>query len=222
MVSPALERLRRRRAQRGNVVMVVVLITMLLSAVSLFAVRQITMTDQAVGYARQAGQTAALAELGTTAGVAYLATLDRDKVQEAARNATYRCLANGVPPAGRAVTCYPFRAQDIDTGTALVGGETLLEPATSSESGSFGAAADMQGLVDLELTDIQPAFSYVQGRNIAGISGGGSGEGNKDQPLDATVTTRARVRPTPTSGAVCDATVANMTAKKILRAHTIF
>jgi hypothetical protein len=111
---------------------------------------------------------------------------------------------------GQATTCYPFRGSDIETVTVAAGGETLLEPAAGAETGSLGVASDMRGLIDVELTDIQQAPIYLAGRDLA------------DKPLDATVTTRARIIPNQASGAPCGAAVSSMTAKKVMRAHAIF
>jgi hypothetical protein len=211
LVNPAIRRLLRRRAQRGNAVMVVVLVTMLLSAIGVYSVRNISQVDQAVGYARQADQTTALAELGATAAMAYVATLNKDTVQVASRDPNLKCVTNMVVPPGTAATCYPFRGLEIEGATAIYGGETLLEPLAGAETGSFGATADVQGLIDVELTDIQESFGYKSGQKL------------EDKPLDATVTTRARVVPNQGAGNdPCGPAVSSMTAKKLLRAHAIF
>ena len=210
MVSPALQTWRRRKAQRGNAILVVVMVTMLLSAVGVYAVRSISQVDKAVGYARQAGQTAALAELGTTSAMAYVAGMNRETLQTTATNPNLQCVANASPPLTQASTCYPFRGSDMETLTVASGGETLLEPTAGAEAGSLGAVADMQGLVDVELTDIQQAPIYLKGRDL------------NDKPLDATVTTRARIIPNQAGGDPCGAAVSSMTVKKVMRAHAIF
>jgi len=211
MVSPGLRRQLRRKSQRGNAVLVVVLVTMLVSALGVYSVRNISRIDQAVGYGRQAEQTAALAELGTTAALSYIARIDREKVKVDAQNPNLRCLANGTPPAGQAVTCYPFDGAAIESVTVAVGGRTLLEPTvTGTETGSFGPVANMRGLVDVELTDIQDAMIYTPGDPL------------DKKRLDATVTTRARVLPNLASGAPCDPSASAMTVKKVMRAHAIF
>ena len=81
------------------------------------------------------------------------------------------------------------------------------------EHGAFdmtGLGEYMRGLVDVELTDISEAQIYLAGRDLS------------DKPLDATVTTRARIIPNQASGAPCGAAVSSMTAKKLMRAHAIF
>ncbi|HVY27712.1 MAG TPA: hypothetical protein VHB79_14255 [Polyangiaceae bacterium] len=203
-------RLLRRRAQRGNAVLVVVLVTMLLAAMGVYSVRNISLVDQAVGYGRQAEQTAALAELGTTSAMAYIAGLNRDQLQRTSLDPNLRCVTNGVVPLGRASTCYPFTGDSMATVSTNKGGPPLLEKASATESGSFGVSADVQGVVDIELTDVQEAPFYLKGRALS------------EKPLDATVTTRARVMPNQTSGDPCGPSVSSMTAKKVLRAHAIF
>lgn len=210
MAALTTQRLLRRRAQRGNTVLVVVLVTMLLGAMGVYSVRNISLVDQAVGYGRQAEQTTALAELGTTAAMAYVAGLNRDTLQRTSLNPNLKCVANGNVPSGRASTCYPFSGENMNTVTTGNGGKRLIEVAGPSESGSFGAAADLQGLVDIELTDLQEAPIYLKGRALT------------EKPLDATVTTRARIIPNQAGGDPCGAAVSSMTAKKVLRAHAIF
>lgn len=210
MVSLASSRLLRRRSQRGNAVLVVVMATMLLGAMGVYAVRNISLVDQAVGYGRQAEQTTALAEAGTTAAMAYVATINRETLQRTSLDPNLLCVANGVVPAGQASTCYPFNGDTMNTVTTNNGGKKLLELSGASESGSFGAAADMQGLIDVELTDVQDASVYLKGRPLG------------EKALDATVTTRARVLPNQAGGNPCGTAVSSMTAKKVLRAHAIF
>jgi hypothetical protein len=190
--------------------MVVVLVTMLLAAVGVYSVRNISLVDQAVGYGRQAEQTAALAELGTTSAMAYIAGLNRDTLQRTALDTKLKCVSNGTVPVGRASTCYPFSGDIMGSISTGKGGRPLLEKTGAGESGSFGVSADVQGLVDVELTDVQEAPFYLKGRALT------------EKPLDATVTTRARVVPNQASGDPCGPTVSNMTAKKVLRAHAIF
>ena len=68
-MSPVLKRRLARKSQRGTTVLVVVMVTTLITAIGVFAVRNASQIDQAVGYSRQATQTVALSELGTSAAI---------------------------------------------------------------------------------------------------------------------------------------------------------
>lgn len=182
------------------------MITTLITAIGVFAVRNISMVDQAVGYGRQSGQTIALAELGTTAALAQIGPKKEYYVNHAQTGFT--CDAN-VGLTDR--SCYPLSQQEIEQTTTGSQGETLLEPSVSgSETGSFGPLANLTGLVDVELTDVHKASKYVEGQPL-------------DQtPYDVTLTTTARVIPTPATAAPCGAGISNSTVKKRMRAHAIF
>ena len=55
---------RRRPAERGAALFVVVMVITLLTAVGIFAARSTSLVDAATGYGRQASQTIALADYG--------------------------------------------------------------------------------------------------------------------------------------------------------------
>jgi hypothetical protein len=210
---------RRRRAERGTTIVIVVMVATLITAIGAFAVHNIAQVDLAVGYSRQSAQTYALAELGTTAamahigltGTAYSNLMSETQVPPDPDNPNaprFRCVANGPYANNGGSSCFRIQQERIESLTTSRGGETLLEPAAGSETGSFGLLANMRGLVDVELTEKRPT-----NRDIAGSRQGSSA-------FDITLTTTAVVSPPPTAADPCSG-VAGLTVKKVVRAHVI-
>jgi hypothetical protein len=207
-----------RKSERGTTVVLVVMVTTLITAIGMFAVRNISQIDQAVGFSRQSVQTTALAELGTTAAMAqmvapgsnYPTKMVADNV--ATLSTDNWCQANGGYAKTLGSTCYRLKQSEIeDTTTKANGAETLLEPAVAgSESGSFGPLSNITGFVSIELTD----------RHQANGTPFGTQQG-KGGYFDVTLTTTANVRPITTDPDECGASVPAVTVKKVLRAHVI-
>ena len=199
----------RRKAERGTTVLVVVMITTLITAIGVFAVRNISQIDQAVGYSRQSAQTTALAELGATAALSQIGVNGSDYAKR--MDGGQWCLANDRYAKTPGYACMVLRQSDMETTTTGANAETLLEPAvTNSESGSFGPVANTTGFVFAELTD-----KYQTNTPRAGVVQGGTNF------FDVTVTTMANVRPITTSTDPCGDNVAATTVKKMMRVHTI-
>jgi hypothetical protein len=199
----------RRRAERGTTVVIVVMVTTLITAIGLFAVRNISQIDQAVGFSRQSAQTNALAELGTTAAMSQIVVLGSYYTSQMDNG--YQCLANGPYATRLGSTCYRIKQSEIEGTTIAAGGETLLEPAVAgSESGSFGPFANTTGFVSVEMTE-----KYKATGNTAGTKQGSG------STFDVTLTTTANVRPISTDPDPCGNSVPAVSVKKVLRAHTI-
>ena len=185
------------------------MVTTLITAIGMFAIRNISQVDQAVGFSRQSAQTTALAELGTTAAMAQIVVLGSYYTTQMDQG--YQCQANGPYAATLGSTCYRIKQADIETSTASYGGDTLLEPAvSSSESGSFGPLANTTGFVSIELTEKYKTSTPKPGSK--------QGDGSD---FDVTLTTTANVRPITTNADPCGDSVPAVTVKKVLRAHTI-
>jgi len=208
-----------RKAERGTTVVVVVLVTTLITAIGMFAVRNVSQIDLAVGYSRQSAQTNALAELGTTAAMAEVAnSATRYSSEMSRRDPTnvlqpaFRCAANASKDPsialGPLTTCYPLTQARIEQNTTSHGGETLLEPTVgTSETGSFGPLANMAGSVVIELTEKRPTNIPIPGAKQG------------DSAFDVTVTTTGIVN--PVTATECGDSVSTMTVKKVMRAHVI-
>lgn len=207
MVIPARRRFS-RKTERGTTVVVVVLVTTLITAIGIFAVRNVSQIDQAVGYSRQSGQSNALAELGTTAALAEIGSRGSHYPNAMTPGGAFKCLANSRYATDSASTCYKLDRADLETITASNGGETLLEPAVAgAETGSFGPLANTTGIIKVELTD-----KHQTNTPIPGVSG---------TPFDVTLTTIATVSPITGSSDPCADGVATMAVTKVLRAHMI-
>jgi hypothetical protein len=185
----------------------VVMVTTLITAIGIFAVRNISQIDQAVGYSRQSAQTTALVELGTTAAIAELGVNGAyytDKM-----SAVLPCMANG-PYMGTAnATCYRFDEIALDAAATGKSGETLLEPAIpGTETGSFGPLANAAGFITVEMTE-----RHHTNMDLPGIPQG--------TPLDVTLTAMAAVMPSSGSADPCGNGVASMSVQKVMRAHII-
>ena len=178
------------------------MVTTLITAIGIFAVRNISQIDQAVGYSRQSAQTMALAELGTTAALAEIGSTGSYYIDHMT---SVPCMANG-PYAGVAgSTCYRLDQDAFDTATTNHNGETLLEPTVAgTETGSFGPLANAAGFVTVELTEKH--------------------QSNVDSPgalasFDVTLTTMAAVSPDSKLADPCGNGVAAMSVQKVMRAH---
>jgi hypothetical protein len=185
---------------------VVVMVTTLITAIGVFAVRNVSQIDQAVGYSRQAAQTNALAELGTTAALAQIGSMGSYYSDQ--MNRGLKCMANGPYAGMSSSSCFHLDQADLEAVTTHNNGETLLEPTVAgSETGSFGPLANTSGLVRVELTE-----KHATNTPIAGSSG---------TAFDVTLTTTAAVSPLTSTSDPCGDGVATMAVRKVMRAHVI-
>jgi Tfp pilus assembly protein PilV len=220
LVTPAIQRRLRRKSQRGMTVLTVVMAVTLLLSIGILAVRSAAMADQAVGFSRLSSQTAAAAELGTSAVIAdfganraadYLRAMDGppDKSQP-----KEKCLANTV--SHEFAPCKQVWRSDIERSTQTYSGKDLFQKPAAGESGSFGISNSMMGSVYVEITEKSTA-GPVAGANV--------GEGTPSLGYAKVVlTTTAQVRPvSPTGVGVdqCDDSVALVTSKKVMRARVV-
>jgi hypothetical protein len=212
LVSPAVKRYQARKSQRGTTVVVVVMVTTLITAIGVFAVRNASQIDQAVGYSRQSSQTIALAELGTSAAISEFGANKAAAYVAQMVNQPETCIANSILPAG--TPCARLFRSDIEASTK----DTLLEPTVGgSETGSLGPSGAMMGDLYVEVTERHPT-----GRPIAGTDLGGTGPELKYAKV--TLTTTAQIRPTAPTGSndnLCNAGVAAVAAKKVMRARVV-
>jgi hypothetical protein len=200
-----------RKSERGTTVMVVVLATTLITAIGVYAVRNAGQVDMAVGYSRQAAQTTAVAELGTTAALAqiavngarfYLDKMDGDIDCSANPSKTQAADMQSV------TTCYPLSQGELERASA----EPLFKAAAklSGETGSFGPYSDVRGAVGVELTEKHKTNNPVKGEKQGSAT-----------YYDVTMTTTGKVRPPSSTADECADGAAETTVKKVVRAHTI-
>ncbi len=195
------------------------MVTTLITAIGVFAVRNISQIDMAVGYSRQAAQTSAFAELGTSAAMAQMvATGNGYAIDMEARDLNdplklrpaFSCEANGRYATASLSTCYPLSQERIDSMTSTNNGETLVEPAVGAETGSFGPLANTTGYVKIEFTEKRPTNTPI-----------GGFKAGESSASDITLTTIAVVSPIATAGGQCGDNVATMSVKKMMRSHVI-
>jgi hypothetical protein len=193
-----------RKNERGTAVVVVVMVTTLITAIGVFAVRNVSQIDQAVGYSRQSTQTNALAELGTTAAMAQITSQHPYYTDNMSR--ALPCQANARATADT-LYCYKLDRSDLEVTTLANNGATLTEAAVAgTEAGSFGPLANTTGLVSIELTEKHPTNTPIPGGGDA---------------VDVTLTTTAVVSPITTTADPCAEGVPSMSVKKVMRAHVI-
>jgi len=188
------------KSERGTAVVVVVMVTTLITAIGVFAVRAISQIDQAAGYSRQAAQTIAVAELGTSATLAQLGTGTAGTYVNQMVTSPETCSANG---SLGAAPCYKLFRSELDAQTMSLRSETL-----------FGPTADMVGDFVVEMTDPGPT-----GRPVAGTDLGGVGTSFKYVKLS--LTTTAQVRPVGDATETCNAGVSSVASKQALRARVV-
>jgi hypothetical protein len=208
LVSLASRRFLARKHERGTTVLITVMVTTLITAVGVFAARNIAKIDQAVGFSRRGNQTLAVAELGTSAALAKISSAGAqyyaDQMDEALTNPDNKCMANAdfslLP-----TTCYRMRAEDF-VGAS---GETLFEqPSAGNETGSFGPVGNSMGYVEVEMTEKYKTNFPVEGAEVG-----------KTTYVTVTMTSTGNVRPSGVSQ--CTESGARATSKQVMRAHTI-
>jgi len=209
-----------RKSERGTTVLVVVMVTTLITAIGVLAVRNIGQIDQAVGYSRQSAQTNAFAELGTSAAMAQMVATGngyavdmeaRDQNDPLKLRPAFNCEANGPYATASLSTCYPLSQERIDAMTSTNNGETLVEPSVAGvESGSFHPLSNTTGYVKIEFTEKRPTNTPI-----------GGFKAGESSASDITLTTIAVVSPIATSGGQCGNNVASVSVKKVMRSHVI-
>jgi hypothetical protein len=217
-VSPALKRRLARKSERGTTVLVVVMVTTLVTAIGVLAVRNASLIDQAVGYSRQSSQTAALAELGTTVTVAEFGANKASALVNQMDIAPEKCVANKDPDDGPYRPCYRLFKQDLEFSMqAGLNQPLLVDTVAGSETGSFGPTSSSFGDVFVEITEKGPT-----GRPVAGTDIGGTGMELKYARV--TLTTTGEVRPRAPAGGddnICNAGIAAVASKKVMRARVV-
>ena len=169
--APGKRRPGRLHAQRGAAVFIVVMVLTLLTAVGIFAVRSTSLADIAAGYDREASQAALVAQYGTRAAAAFLATTGGSTVVGQMKSNTY-CQTN----MGLSAPCFKLTSGLIESTTLTQGNENLFETSSSSLNFNGKTTADFM----LELTDASRS--------------GKLSAGDTHSPIQVTVTAIAQVQ----------------------------
>jgi hypothetical protein len=189
-----LRKWRRRAAERGAAVFVVVMVMTMLTAVGIFAIRAASLAGAASGYDRQSTQNHYVSEYGLFGAVAELSTGRRNSYVTKLGQGAETCNAEkGVTNPGGTVPCYHLFANDVQKAvTAAFSGRPLFEATSTSGTtmtpGSLGPAA-LDGDFMVEMTDPGPVGMPVAGSDVGGT-------GPKFRYLQVTLTATGQVRPT--------------------------
>ncbi len=217
-MSPVLQRRLARKSERGTTVLIVVMVTTLVTAIGVLAVKNASLIDQAVGYSRQSSQTTALAELGTTATIAEFGANKASALVAQMETSPETCVANRTVTVNEGATCYRLFKGDLESSTLSMSSQPLLvSTVDGSETGSFGPTSSSFGDVFVEITEKGPTH-----RPIAGTDVGGTGTELKYARV--TLTTTGQVRPLVPAGGddnTCNDGIAAVASKKEMRARVV-
>jgi hypothetical protein len=202
--SPALVRLRLRRAQRGMAVFLVVLVLTMISAIGVFSMHSASLVDRASGFNRQNVQATAMVEFGAR-GAATWINANRDIVNTQTRTA-------GCEPALLAADanaiCVPLKdtmLTDMFTQSA----PTAFDDGLIGQLNSPWDGAPIRAEMVTEMTEPFNA-------NAAALAGSGG------TIRELTVTTTARIFPTDTgSTSVCANGAKGAMSQQSVRAHVL-
>ncbi|MEQ9324447.1 MAG: hypothetical protein RIF41_35110 [Polyangiaceae bacterium] len=202
---------RRREAESGAAVFVVVLVITLLTALGLFAVREATTAVSASGYNRQLTQVHYVTDMAVMAAVADLATNPTavaDQMRLGPQTGEAEC-AGYSDPTQLFPTCWLRSYDDLD--------DTVQKQSANSknllQSDSLGynqLEADMR----IELTDLHPA-QPVRGNQVAG----GATAANALTYVYVTVSANGIVRPPQAAAGTWDQHSAQAAGTEQARAH---
>jgi Tfp pilus assembly protein PilX len=201
-VSPCLERLRRRRQQRGMAVFLVVLVLTLVSAIGVFSMHSASLVDRATGFNRQNVQATAIVEFGMRGAATWLAP---NKYIVESKDQVPGCNPRLI-------------AANNQAGCALLK-DTLLEdtfaaaastPFSDGLVGQLNSPHDGSTILAEVVTEMTEAFDAPRNA-LAGSAG---------NLKEMTFTTEARVFPTDaTSTTVCGAGSKGALSQQRARAH---
>lgn len=193
----------RRTGERGAAIFIVLMITTLLTAIGVFAVRTSSLVERAVGFARKGSQAFYVGEFGSTQAQAEYEGLKNGQtktdpcaalaaIRAALPNEVHTCQSiNETWGANQLSAILPISPLVAGDPVALVG--TLQRPST------------------LGLTRVIPEYKL----EISEHGPGGSSQGNSTTRM-ATFTVYSRVRP---EGAACSADTAQATGQVRFRIY---
>lgn len=200
--SPALKRLRQRRAQRGMAVFLVVLVLTMISAIGVFSMYSASLVDRASGFNRQNVQATAMAEFGAR-GAATWINSNRDVVNTDARACEPNLLA-----ADPNAICVPLK----DAMLASMFTDDAPTPFDDGLMGLLNSPWDAAPIRAEMVTKLTEPF------NANAAERAGSGGAIKEM----TVTTTARIFPTDTgSTTACANGAKGAMSQQSVRAHVL-
>ena len=186
---------RARRRERGASIFVVMSVIAVLTAVGVFAAHTAGLNQRMSGYARQATQSAYVADLGTVAAVDELSGGTAPAYMQLVTAGNEQCRANQYVVGVSNLPCYRITKRDIEK---RMESESNAADAVFDVNGRSLSSplAPLEGDFVVELTDPGPA-----GRPVAGMDQ--SGVGPRFRYMQLTMSGTGHVR--PASGASNDA-----------------
>jgi hypothetical protein len=168
------ERARRKRAERGAAVFVVLLVVGLLTALGLFAVRSATLATLSGGYNRQLTQTHYVAEYGVlvATGDLWMRGDGHSYLMKSGQQQTCQGYAEQVADSGHP-TCaeYSYDYYEQQVVQQFESTNNLIDPPSgtfpSVTPGSLGYRP-IEGDMNVELTDWHPAWPPPAGNDATG------------------------------------------------------
>lgn len=177
---------RRRRAERGAALFIVVLVITMLTGIGLFAIRSSVASTTSSGHVRQATQTHYLTEYGLTMVAAQLSTNERDAYIRLMNTERPDCLPNNplcrcrslgaaivaaLPNGVTNRTCKVLGLQELQSRMNAQSPppptNKVLEPYLAGVPGSLGPGGN-DGSIDVQMTDFAPVAAPVVGAAAAG------------------------------------------------------
>jgi hypothetical protein len=203
----------RARRRRGAAIFVVMLVTSLLSALGIFAVRSASLADLASGYNRQLVQTHYVADYAVLALASDINSDPNKHSQNMEKGKDCVGFAKQAKP-----SCARYSYSDLQAPIQSHDkGNTILEKTTNDNPGSLGQPkVFLEGDMKIELTDKHPAWPAVQGNQLNTV-GGGALLGY----VMVTVSAEGMVRPKQATAGSWDTASATAAGIEQSRAHII-
>jgi len=134
----------RRTGERGAVIFIVVMVTTLLAAIGVFAIRSASMVDMATGYARQSAQTQGLGLYGVQLAANELGDGRAQSISQIMDQRAEQCPTNG---AVANLPCKKIFSSELEQQVQSVAptGVSMLEPQLPNREGSLGPRHGISG-----------------------------------------------------------------------------
>ena len=209
---------RRAGRERGAAVFVVVLVTTLLTALGLFAVRSASISNSSSGYNRQMTQVHYVTDYAVHAAMSFVAT-DPFKVKEQmmkgpGANEELCAGYNDLVTLGVQPTCFMLSYDDINQVVSASNAQNeLIETPAQDSPGSLGRAA-IDADMRVEMTDLHPALP------LRGNEAAGGAEGKQQlRYVYVTLSASGLVRPIQQAAGTWDTQAASAAGEELSRAH---
>lgn len=209
--TPLRQRLRRRRAQRGMAVFLVVLVMTMVTAIGVFSMRSASLVDRATGYHRQSVQSTAMVEFGVRGAATWLSP-NRFEIENAKKDEVPLRHPNCAPAlvaANANAECWVIQSERLltqfETSAPVLPSDGLVGQLSSPFESSV-----LRAEVTTEVTETFKASAAAR----PGFTGG--------ELKEITLTTQARIYPTDASTlTTCQAASRGAISQQRVRTHAL-